>query len=398
MAAVCVNQTLKGQECPLSERVVPQNSPDSQKASRLDLLENLTSLMAGVMDGKENKPCSLKDSTIISSLDLTITPAFLMDVAKMETFQRLIHAARREAKKNAADDGAHDRLATDTCDRFAVEVGLVLLRLSKSGRIAIEIDPELSFDAEASVEKARKLVSLFEAHNVDMARVLIKLVSTWESVQASRKLEKEGINCNLTSLLKKGSLPQDMCHSWAWPEEDLDKDTAFELLPGDGKKLRDFVNLTLFEAKENATDGAHDRLASDACDRFSAEVGLILLHLPKSGRVSIEIDPELSFNAEASFEKARKIVSLFEAHHVHKERVLVRLVSTWESIQASRKLEKEGINCNLTSLLKNGLLPQNMCHSWAWPDEELDKNRAFQGLPGDGKKHRDFANLTLFEG
>jgi hypothetical protein len=246
MAALCVNQALKGQECPLSERVVAQSSPDNQKMSRFDLLENLTNLMAGFADGKEKKSCSLEDSTITLTLDFTITSSFLMDVAKMETFQRLVCAARREARKDSPD-GASDCLAVDACDRFAVEVGALLLRFPKSGRVSIEIDPELSFDAEASFEKARKIVSLFEARHVNRERVLVKLVSTWESIQASKKLEKEGINCNLTSLLKSGSMPQNMCHSWAWPEEWLDTDSAFDHLPGDGNKLRDFVNLAQFE-------------------------------------------------------------------------------------------------------------------------------------------------------
>jgi hypothetical protein len=246
MAAICVNQALQGQECPLSERVVTQSSPISQKMTRFDLLENLTSLMAGIADDKESKPCSLEDSTIIPTVDFTITPSFLMDVAKIETFQRLIRAARLEAKEDAPN-GAGDGLGMDACDRFAVEVGALLLRFPNSGRVSIEIDPELSFDAEASFEKARKIVSLFEAHHVKRERVLVKLVSTWESIQASKKLDKEGINCNLTSLLKGGLMPQNMCHSWAWPEECLDTDSAFEHLPGDGKELRDFVNLTLFE-------------------------------------------------------------------------------------------------------------------------------------------------------
>ncbi|CAG0911158.1 unnamed protein product, partial [Cyprideis torosa] len=61
-----------------------------------------------------------------------------------------------------------------------------------------EVDAGLSFDRQASLDKARKLIGLYEAAGVNRDRVLIKLASTWEGIQAARELEKEGIHCNLT--------------------------------------------------------------------------------------------------------------------------------------------------------------------------------------------------------
>jgi transaldolase len=74
----------------------------------------------------------------------------------------------------------------------------------------------------------------------------------------------------------------------------------------------------------------------------------ILKHIP--GRVSTEVDARLSFDTARSIEKARRFISLYEKAGVKRERVLIKLASTWEGIQAAEKLEREGIHCNMTLL------------------------------------------------
>jgi len=86
-----------------------------------------------------------------------------------------------------------------------------------------------------------------------------------------------------------------------------------------------------------------------AIDRLSVEFGLRILEIVP-GRVSTEVDARLSYDTEGSLGKARSLISQYEAAGVSRERVLIKLASTWEGIKAAEVLEKEGIHCNLTLL------------------------------------------------
>jgi transaldolase len=95
---------------------------------------------------------------------------------------------------------AHKALALDEIvDRVLVRFGLEILKVVP-GRVSTEVDARLSFDRAASVARARRIVALYEASGVGRDRVLIKLASTWEGIQAAAELEREGIHCNLTLL------------------------------------------------------------------------------------------------------------------------------------------------------------------------------------------------------
>lgn len=84
-------------------------------------------------------------------------------------------------------------------DRLLVEFGLRILQVIP-GRVSTEVDARLSFDTAATVERARHLMALYEAAGMGRDRILIKIASTWEGIQAAAILEKEGIRCNLTLL------------------------------------------------------------------------------------------------------------------------------------------------------------------------------------------------------
>jgi transaldolase len=84
-------------------------------------------------------------------------------------------------------------------DKLAVNFGLEILDIVP-GRVSTEVDARLSFDTEASIAKAHELIKLYEANGITRERVLIKIASTWEGINAAEKLEKEGIHCNLTLL------------------------------------------------------------------------------------------------------------------------------------------------------------------------------------------------------
>jgi transaldolase len=84
-------------------------------------------------------------------------------------------------------------------DKLAVGFGEKILE-TIPGRVSTEVDARLSFDKDASIAKARQLIELYEQAGIGKERVLIKMASTWEGIQAAQQLEKEGINCNLTLL------------------------------------------------------------------------------------------------------------------------------------------------------------------------------------------------------
>lgn len=100
-------------------------------------------------------------------------------------------------------------------------------------------------------------------------------------------------------------------------------------------------------AKKQSADKAQQII--DAGDKLAVNIGVeILKSVP--GRISTEVDARLSFDKESSLVKARKLIAMYQEAGVGKERILIKLASTWEGIRAAEVLEKEGINCNLTLL------------------------------------------------
>jgi transaldolase len=101
-------------------------------------------------------------------------------------------------------------------------------------------------------------------------------------------------------------------------------------------------------AKEKA-GGDSAKVVGLAIDRLAVEFGLRILKIVP-GRVSTEVDARLSFDTKATIEKGRYLISLYEAAGIKRERILIKIASTWEGIRAAEVLEKEGIHCNLTLL------------------------------------------------
>ena len=95
--------------------------------------------------------------------------------------------------------GPSESFLADSCDKFAVDVGKQILDIIP-GRISTEVDARLSFQTSATIERARKLIGMYEDAGIARDRILIKIASTWEGIRAAEQLEKEGINCNLTLL------------------------------------------------------------------------------------------------------------------------------------------------------------------------------------------------------
>ena len=128
--------------------------------------------------------------------DATTNPSLLFKAAQLPQYQPLLQAVREQA---AAASGSSEEQLAHCCDLLAVAIGRRILDLVP-GRVSTEADARLSFHSQASAERARKLIGLYEAAGIDRNRILIKIASTWEGIRAAEQLEKEGINCNLTLL------------------------------------------------------------------------------------------------------------------------------------------------------------------------------------------------------
>lgn len=121
--------------------------------------------------------------------DATTNPSLLLASAADPRYQPLAERAVRAAR---GDTGA-------AMDALFVQFGIEILK-HVAGRVSTEVDARLSFDAEGSMERARRIVSLYENAGTSRERVLIKLASTWEGIRAAERLEREGIHCNMTLL------------------------------------------------------------------------------------------------------------------------------------------------------------------------------------------------------
>jgi len=121
--------------------------------------------------------------------DATTNPSLLLTSAEDPRYQPLVESAIRDAN---GDVGA-------AVDSLFVQFGVRILK-HVAGRVSTEVDARLSFDTGQSIDKARRLIALYEKEGVSRSRVLIKLAATWEGIRAAEKLEKENIHCNMTLL------------------------------------------------------------------------------------------------------------------------------------------------------------------------------------------------------
>src|SRR3954467_9730473 len=121
--------------------------------------------------------------------DATTNPSLLLTSAEDPRYQPLVEKAIRDA----------DGDVEPAVDALFVQFGVRILK-HVAGRVSTEVDARLSFDTEKSIDKARRLIALYEKEGVSRSRVLIKLASTWEGIRAAERLEREGIRCNMTLL------------------------------------------------------------------------------------------------------------------------------------------------------------------------------------------------------
>ena len=131
--------------------------------------------------------------------DATTNPSLILAAAKNPDYVKLIDEALKSSTELLPDGISEIELIQEAVDQVSVFFGKEILKII-SGRVSTEVDARLSFDTEATVRKARKLINLYKNFGIDKERILIKIASTWEGIKAAEILEKEGIKCNLTLL------------------------------------------------------------------------------------------------------------------------------------------------------------------------------------------------------
>lgn len=159
--------------------------------SQLDALREMTVVVADTGDIEAIKKYQPQDATT--------NPSLILSASALPQYASLIDDAVAYAKAKS-DDKAQQLI--DAEDKLAVNIGLEILKIVP-GRISTEVDARLSYDTEATIEKARQIMKLYNEAGISNDRILIKIASTWQGIRAAEVLEKEGINCNLTLLFSQ---------------------------------------------------------------------------------------------------------------------------------------------------------------------------------------------------
>lgn len=159
--------------------------------TQLDLLRNMTIVVADTGDIEAIKQYQPQDATT--------NPSLILSAATLPKYSSLIDEAITFGKSSC---GNKQEQVINAQDKLAVNIGLEILKIIP-GRISTEVDARLSYDTEATVAKARKLIKLYNESGISNDRILIKIASTWQGIRAAEILEKEGINCNLTLLFSE---------------------------------------------------------------------------------------------------------------------------------------------------------------------------------------------------
>ena len=149
--------------------------------SKLDQLKQFTTVVADTGD--------MDAIARLQPVDATTNPSLLLKAAALPRYAEHLASATAQAQ---GDVGL-------ACDLFAVAVGNEILKLIP-GRISTEVDARLSFDKQAMVQRAERLIGLYQQAGIERERVLIKIAATWEGIRAAEELEKAGIQTNLTLL------------------------------------------------------------------------------------------------------------------------------------------------------------------------------------------------------
>ena len=152
--------------------------------NKLEQLKSMTTVVADTGDIEAIK--------LWQPQDATTNPSLLLKAAKLEQYKTLVSQSIAFGQSKESDK---TKAMATACDHLAVEILKYI-----PGRVSTEVDARLSFNTQATIEKANNIISLYEKNGISKDRVLIKIASTWEGIQAAKWLEEQGIQCNLTLL------------------------------------------------------------------------------------------------------------------------------------------------------------------------------------------------------
>ena len=158
------------------------------------LLEQLSSMTVVVADTGD-----LQAIQQFTPRDATTNPSLILAAAQIPDYQHLIDDTLKASRKLIGANAPAEQVVAEALDEICVSFGKEILKIVP-GRVSTEVDARLSFDTEATIAKAHKLIGLYNDAGITNERVLIKIASTWEGIKAAESLEKEGSHCNLTLL------------------------------------------------------------------------------------------------------------------------------------------------------------------------------------------------------
>ena len=172
---------------------IAEDTKTGAKLNQLEQLKKFTKVVADTADFESMKEFKPQDATT--------NPSLVYAATQKPEYAHLLEEVIADRKKSGLKGHAQ---IEDICDHLLVQFGTDILQIVP-GRVSTETDARLSYDVEGSINKARRLIKLYEDRKIPRERVLIKIASTWEGLKAAEQLQKEGIRCNLTLLF---SFPQ----------------------------------------------------------------------------------------------------------------------------------------------------------------------------------------------
>ena len=172
---------------------IAEDKKTGAKLNQLEQLKAFTKVVADTADFETMKEFKPQDATT--------NPSLVYAATQKPEYAHILEEVLADRRKPGLS--GHEQIE-DICDHLLVQFGCDILEIVP-GRVSTETDARLSFDVEGSIKKARRLIQLYEERKIPRERVLIKIASTWEGLNAAEQLQKEGIRCNLTLLF---SLPQ----------------------------------------------------------------------------------------------------------------------------------------------------------------------------------------------
>ncbi len=277
---------------------------DAAGANRLDALRKHSVVVADTGD--------LESIRAYRPTDATTNPTLILAASGGEQAQALIAAALDEAGRGA---GSESQQLDDAMTRLSVKFGQAILELIP-GRVSTEVDARLSFDRDASIERGRRIISLYEEAGIERERILIKLAATWEGIEAARVLEREGIHCNMTLMFCLGQAIAcaqagatlispfvGRIYDW-YRQHDKVEDYAPEQDPGVLSVQTIYTYLKKF-GHDTEIMGASFRKSAQVlelagCDLLTISPALLEELQADTGEVTRRLDPEAARRAEIS--------------------------------------------------------------------------------------------------